>query len=154
MDNINTPNTPIHKILHCALADDSMKTVTCLNFFGENHIIWVRAIKNLGLPTQLIIFPDFWAKILEIAHPKLFLFTSMKWGNMPRVEVIPIDFISHRTIIKLICLTPAWPFNLAMYYFIGHILSRINLGRIITYPWIIKLDEEKNKNHMHLPSAF
>ena len=35
----------------------------------EKHIIWVKAFKNLVLPTQLIIFLDFWAKILQIAHP-------------------------------------------------------------------------------------
>ena len=37
--------------------------------FRGKHIIWVRSLKNWRLPTQLIIFPDFWAKILEIACP-------------------------------------------------------------------------------------
>ena len=31
--------------------------------------IWVLGAQNWKLPTQLIIFHDFWAKILRIAHP-------------------------------------------------------------------------------------
>ena len=38
------------------------------NFKGK-HIIWVYGAQNGKLPTQLIIFLDFWAKILRIAHP-------------------------------------------------------------------------------------
>ena len=33
------------------------------------HIILVKGAQNWKLPTQLIIFLDFWAKILRIAHP-------------------------------------------------------------------------------------
>ena len=38
--------------------------------FRGKHIIWVRPLKNWKLPTQLIIFPDFRAKIFKIAHPE------------------------------------------------------------------------------------
>ena len=40
-----------------------------LKVSGEKHIIWVGALKNWRLPTQLIIFSDFWAKILKICPP-------------------------------------------------------------------------------------
>ena len=36
--------------------------------FRGKHIIWVLGAHNWKLPTQLIIFLDFWAKILKIAH--------------------------------------------------------------------------------------
>ena len=38
------------------------------NFQGK-HNIWVLGAQNWKVPTQLIIFHDFWAKILRIAHP-------------------------------------------------------------------------------------
>ena len=37
-------------------------------FPGKKHFIWVKAIKNWMLPTHLIIFPHYWAKILEITR--------------------------------------------------------------------------------------
>ena len=46
-----------------------IEMVLYLKVSREKHIIWVRALKNWRLPTQLIIFPYFWAKILKIAHP-------------------------------------------------------------------------------------
>ena len=42
--------------------------VIYLKVSGEKHIIWLRALKNWRVPTQLIIFPYFGAKILRIAH--------------------------------------------------------------------------------------
>ena len=48
-----------------------------LSFQGK-HIIWVLGAQNWKLPTQLISFLDFWAKILRIAHPVnySYLYTS------------------------------------------------------------------------------
>ena len=47
-------------------------------FPEKKHIIWIRALKNWRLPTQLIIFPYFWAKnIKNCPSSKLFLFTSL-----------------------------------------------------------------------------
>ena len=43
---------------------------------GEKHIIWVRPLKNWRLLTQLIIFPDFWSKILKIARPVNYSYLS------------------------------------------------------------------------------
>ena len=34
--------------------------------FQEKHVIWVLGIQIWKLPTQLIIFPDFWAKYQEL----------------------------------------------------------------------------------------
>ena len=39
-----------------------------LQSFQGKHINWVRLLKNWRLPTQLIIFPHFWAKIIKIAR--------------------------------------------------------------------------------------
>ena len=41
---------------------DGIESVIYLKVSGEKHIIWVRALKNWGLPTQLIISPDFLGK--------------------------------------------------------------------------------------------
>ena len=48
-------------------------------FPGKTHYLDIkRPLKNWRLPTQLIIFPDFWAKILEIARPVNYsYFTSL-----------------------------------------------------------------------------
>ena len=57
-------------IVYLAADHDVIESVIYLNVSGEKHIIWVRALKYYwGLPTQLIIFLDFWAKILQIARP-------------------------------------------------------------------------------------
>ena len=50
-------------------ADDGIERVTYLKSFRGKQIIWVRPLKHWRLPTQLIIFTDFWAKILKIARP-------------------------------------------------------------------------------------
>ena len=46
-------------------------------------IIWVRALKNWRLPTQLIIFLDFWVKTLQIAHPVNYSYLS-PWNKSHR----------------------------------------------------------------------
>ena len=61
--------TPVHEILHCVSAYDGIERVIYFDVSWEKHIVWVRVLKNLGLPTQLIIFLDFGAKILQIARP-------------------------------------------------------------------------------------
>ena len=40
----------------------AIEKVIYLKVSWEKHIIWVRALKNWRLPTQLIIFPDFGQK--------------------------------------------------------------------------------------------
>ena len=48
----------------------------------KKYIIRVTALKNWRLPTQLIIFLDFWAEILRIAHP-----VNYSWNiNLPEVH--------------------------------------------------------------------
>ena len=64
--------------------DDTERVIS--QIFREKHIICVRPLKNWRLPTQLIIFPDFWAKIFKICPPsKLFLFTSLKYVSYDTV---------------------------------------------------------------------
>ena len=46
----------------------AIEKVMYLKVSGEKHIIWVRALKNWRLPTQLIIFRYFGANMLKIAH--------------------------------------------------------------------------------------
>ena len=50
------------------VCDDGIERVIYLKSLWGKHIIQVRPLKNWKLPTQLIIFPDFWAKILKLAH--------------------------------------------------------------------------------------
>ena len=57
----------------------AIKKVISLKVSGEKHIIWVRALKNWRLPTQLIIFLDFWAKTLKIAHPVNYSYLPPWW---------------------------------------------------------------------------
>ena len=42
----------------------------------KKYIIWFTALKNWRLPTQVIIFLDFWAEILRIAHPVNYSYLS------------------------------------------------------------------------------
>ena len=56
------------------LADDATERAIYLKVSGGKHNnIWIKpratAHKFRRLPTQLIISPDFWAKILQIARP-------------------------------------------------------------------------------------
>ena len=51
--------------------------------FEGKHIICARPLKYWKLPTQLIIFPVFWVKILKNCPPsKLFLFTSLQKSDL------------------------------------------------------------------------
>ena len=47
----------------------TIEKVVNLKVSRDKLSIWLRTLKNWRLPTQLIIFPDYWAKILKIAHP-------------------------------------------------------------------------------------
>ena len=58
----------------------ALKGDTSQSFRGK-HIIWVRALKIRRLPTRLIIFADFWAKILEIARPVNYLYLPPWFQN-------------------------------------------------------------------------
>ena len=56
--------------------------------FGEKHIIWVTALEIWRLPTQLIIFVDFWSKILEIARP-------VNYSYLPPCHMEDLQLIFH-----------------------------------------------------------
>ena len=63
------------KILHCKLANNGIERVIYCKSLLEKHIIWVTALKNLRLPTQLIIFLD---KNIKTCQPsEFFLFTCL-----------------------------------------------------------------------------
>ena len=70
----------------------AIKKVIYLKISGEKHIIWVIALKNWSLPTQLIIFPDFLQKILKIVHPVNYSYlppcAAMRNYDDPRVTFI------------------------------------------------------------------
>ena len=55
------------------LAYDDTNDDISQKFPGKTHYV----CKNGRMPMQLIIFVDFWAKMLTIADRKLFLFTSL-----------------------------------------------------------------------------
>ena len=46
-----------------------MMPVKCVKVTENIRIILVAKVNIWPLPTQLIIFPHFWAKIWQIAHP-------------------------------------------------------------------------------------
>ena len=85
--------TPAYEILHCVLAVDGIEKVAHLKISGRKYFIWVRALKNWRLPTQLIIFLEFLGKNIKSCPPsKIFLFTSLAHihGANDRVAMIGI----------------------------------------------------------------
>ena len=82
-------------------------------FSGKNHIIWVIVLKIWRLLTQLIIFEDFGAKILEIARPVNYSYLppwndaeTLLWHWHQKMAMIT-SHLSSRSISMdtLICLT-------------------------------------------------
>ena len=59
--------------------------------FRGKHIIWVSPLENWRLPTQLIIFPDFWAKVSKIAAQKIILI-YLPGGNGKNHPLFKVQF--------------------------------------------------------------
>ena len=82
----------------------TFKKVIYLKISKGKCIIWIRTLKNWRLPTQLIIFPDFWAKRNKNCPPsKLFLFTSLRaQGRLWPIWVLLVLFTTKQLLLQSI----------------------------------------------------
>ena len=102
LDNINTlqnccswnPTLCISRWWH-------WKGDTSQSFRGKTHYIWVRTLKHWMLPTQLIIFPHFGAKILKIAHP-------VNYSYLPPCHELVSTRLWKSTWVTWICTMVMW----------------------------------------------
>ena len=99
--------------------------VIYLKVSRKKHIIWVRALKNLRLPTQLIILLDFWATILKIAHPvnysyllpcsqvQIFAKTCVHTSTLNKLRIIRLN-LQYRKFVNTHCIkkSPSFSQNL------------------------------------------